>query len=93
MLPGSGRAITIRINDNRRTALKHCLGTVGNKILGVLNRFDVATVLALGSAVVHKHTLKVVRSACRTSTDVPVTVMIMAMAKPSSMTYSAKSLI
>ena len=45
------KPLIIRINQ------KHRLGTVNNKLLGgSLNRFYVYTTLALGSAVVHKHT-------------------------------------
>ena len=42
---------------------KHCLGMVSiiHKLLGGLNQFHARATLALGSAVVHKHTLKVVR--------------------------------
>ena len=50
---------TITIRKDRSTTLERSSITQE----GGLNRFDVATTLALGSIAVHKHTLKVVRSA------------------------------
>ena len=56
-LTGSGHTITIRINNNRSIALERSVN-----ITGGLNRFHARATPALGSALVHKHTLKVVQS-------------------------------
>ena len=60
----SKRRGTIRVNYNRSAALERSVinyfkGGGG----GSFNRFDMATTFAIGSSVVHKHRLKVVRSA------------------------------